>query len=83
MYVLLRELLVWLVEVLIVVSQLNFNRVQNKNELKLVAHCMCCSYYPSTHLASKHAVEGMMKCLRQELHPWNIFVANINPGFMK
>jgi NAD(P)-dependent dehydrogenase (short-subunit alcohol dehydrogenase family) len=33
--------------------------------------------------ASKHAVEGLSKSLRQELYPWNIFVCNVNPGFMK
>lgn len=35
------------------------------------------------YCASKHALEGMSRCLRQELAPWSIFVANINPGFMK
>eukprot|EP01034_Spumella_vulgaris_P026167 gene26167-32702_t len=35
------------------------------------------------YCGSKHAVEGMSKCLRQELRPWNIFVCNINPGFMR
>jgi NAD(P)-dependent dehydrogenase (short-subunit alcohol dehydrogenase family) len=33
--------------------------------------------------ASKHAVEGLGKSLRQELAPWNIHVCHINPGFMK
>jgi short-subunit dehydrogenase len=33
--------------------------------------------------ASKHAVEGYAKCLRQELRPWGIQVANIHPGFMR
>lgn len=35
------------------------------------------------YCSSKHAVEGFAKCLYQELAPWNIYVANINPGFMK
>ena len=34
-------------------------------------------------LGSKHAVEGLAKCLRYELRPWNIHVCNINPAFMK
>jgi NAD(P)-dependent dehydrogenase (short-subunit alcohol dehydrogenase family) len=33
--------------------------------------------------ASKHAVEGLSKCLRQELRPWGIKVCNVNPAFMK
>jgi NAD(P)-dependent dehydrogenase (short-subunit alcohol dehydrogenase family) len=40
--------------------------------------CLC-----ARPAASKHAVEGMAKSLRQELAPWNIHVCNINPGFMK
>lgn len=32
--------------------------------------------------ASKHAVEGFAKSLRNELKPWNIHVSNVNPGFM-
>ncbi len=32
------------------------------------------------YVASKHAVEGFAKCLRSELRPWSIYVANINPG---
>ena len=35
------------------------------------------------YAASKHAVEGFSKCLRQELRPWGIKVANVNPAFMK
>ena len=35
------------------------------------------------YCGSKHAVEGLMKCLRQELIGWNIHVCNVNPGFMK
>jgi NAD(P)-dependent dehydrogenase (short-subunit alcohol dehydrogenase family) len=35
------------------------------------------------YCASKHAVEGFTKSVRMELIPWNIFVCNINPGFMK
>eukprot|EP00602_Paraphysomonas_sp_CaronLab_P002054 CAMPEP_0185025510 /NCGR_PEP_ID=MMETSP1103-20130426/8436_1 /TAXON_ID=36769 /ORGANISM="Paraphysomonas bandaiensis, Strain Caron Lab Isolate" /LENGTH=269 /DNA_ID=CAMNT_0027558719 /DNA_START=292 /DNA_END=1101 /DNA_ORIENTATION=+ len=35
------------------------------------------------YFASKHAVEGMAKCLREEMKPWNIHVSNINPGFMR
>ena len=38
---------------------------------------------PPCHLGSKHAVEGLTKCLRQELLLWNIFVTNINPAYMK
>ncbi len=37
-------------------------------------------YFP---IASKHAIEGFAKCLRQELSTWGIHVCNINPGFMK
>jgi NAD(P)-dependent dehydrogenase (short-subunit alcohol dehydrogenase family) len=33
--------------------------------------------------ASKHAVEGFTKSLRQELIPWGIRVCNINPAIMK
>mmetsp|Transcript_176 Transcript_176/g.218 ORF Transcript_176/g.218 Transcript_176/m.218 type:complete len:347 (+) Transcript_176:38-1078(+) len=32
--------------------------------------------------ASKHAIEGMSKCLRVELKPWGVHVCNINPGVM-
>ena len=35
------------------------------------------------YCASKHAVEGMAKCARQELSHWDIHVSNINPGFMR
>jgi NAD(P)-dependent dehydrogenase (short-subunit alcohol dehydrogenase family) len=35
------------------------------------------------YCASKHAVEGMSKCVRQELIGWNIHMSSINPGFMK
>lgn len=34
-------------------------------------------------IASKHAVEGFTKSLRQELLPWGIRVCNINPAIMK
>lgn len=34
------------------------------------------------YCGSKHALEGFMKCLRLELLSWNIYVTNINPGFM-
>lgn len=34
-------------------------------------------------LGSKHAVEGLCKCIRQELRPWGVFVTNINPSFMR
>ena len=37
----------------------------------------------AAYAASKHAVEGYTKCLRLELRPWGIHVANINPGFMR
>lgn len=32
-----------------------------------------------SYCASKHAIEGMMKVLREELSPWNIHVGSINP----
>ena len=35
------------------------------------------------YAASKHAVEGLMKSVREELKPWNIQVVNINPGFFR
>ena len=35
------------------------------------------------YAASKHAVEGFSKCLRAEMRPWGIKVANVNPAFMK
>lgn len=35
------------------------------------------------YCASKHAVEGLGKCLQLELAPWNIRVCHINPGFMR
>jgi len=35
------------------------------------------------YCASKHAVEGMAKCVRQELAHWSIHVSNINPAFMR
>lgn len=36
----------------------------------------------AAYCASKHALEGMTKALRQEMVPWKIHVTNINPGFM-
>mmetsp|Transcript_1594 Transcript_1594/g.2634 ORF Transcript_1594/g.2634 Transcript_1594/m.2634 type:complete len:205 (-) Transcript_1594:141-755(-) len=44
---------------------------------------ICGSYQLGIYTASKHAVEGMGKVLRQELRPWNIHTCHINPGFMK
>lgn len=35
------------------------------------------------YCASKHAIEGLVKAMRMELFPWNIYVTNINPGFMR
>ena len=35
------------------------------------------------YAATKHAVEGFSKSLREELQPWGISVCNINPAFMK
>lgn len=35
------------------------------------------------YAASKHAVEGLMKSVREELKPWNIHVVNVNPGFFR
>ena len=35
------------------------------------------------YAASKHAVEGFSKSLREEMSPWGISVCNINPAFMK
>jgi short-subunit dehydrogenase len=35
------------------------------------------------YFASKHAVEGLAKGLREELKPWNIHVSNVNPAFMR
>jgi NAD(P)-dependent dehydrogenase (short-subunit alcohol dehydrogenase family) len=35
------------------------------------------------YCASKHAVEGMTKCVREELSHWSIHMSNINPGFMR
>jgi short-subunit dehydrogenase len=35
------------------------------------------------YFASKHAVEGMAKCLREEMKPWSIHVSNVNPAYMR
>ena len=35
------------------------------------------------YCASKHAVEGMSKCVREELAHWSIHMSNVNPGFMR
>merc|ERR1711991_383746 len=35
------------------------------------------------YAATKHAVEGFSKSLREEMQPWGISVCNINPAFMK
>ena len=35
------------------------------------------------YAATKHAVEGFSKSLREEMQPWGIYVCNINPAFMK
>jgi NAD(P)-dependent dehydrogenase (short-subunit alcohol dehydrogenase family) len=37
----------------------------------------------SAYGASKHAMEGFMKSVRQELKPWGIHMSNINPAFMR
>ena len=42
-----------------------------------------CSANLSAYGASKHAMEGFMKSVREELKPWSIYVSNINPGFMR
>lgn len=42
-----------------------------------------CSANLSAYGASKHAIEGFMKSVREELKPWYIYVSNINPGFMR
>ena len=42
-----------------------------------------CSANLSASGASKHAMEGFMKSVREELKPWNIYVSNVNPGFMR
>lgn len=42
-----------------------------------------CSANLSAYGASKHAIEGFMKSVREELRPWGIHVSNINPGFMR
>ena len=44
---------------------------------------LTCSANLSAYGASKHAIEGFMKSVRHELSPWNIYVSNINPGFMR
>ena len=36
----------------------------------------------SAYSASKHALEGLTRSMRLELFPWNIYVSNVNPGFM-
>jgi NAD(P)-dependent dehydrogenase (short-subunit alcohol dehydrogenase family) len=41
------------------------------------------SFTFGAYSGSKHAVEGYAKSLRAELHPWDIFVCNVNPSFMK
>lgn len=42
-----------------------------------------CSANLSAYGASKHAMEGFMKSIREELRPWGIYVSNVNPGFMR
>eukprot|EP01040_Poterioochromonas_malhamensis_P008941 gene8941-9680_t len=37
----------------------------------------------AAYCGSKHALEGFTKCLRLELIKWNVYMTNINPGFMK
>ena len=37
----------------------------------------------SLYSGNKHAIEGTMKSIRQELKAWNIHVSNVNPAFMK
>lgn len=41
------------------------------------------SYTFGPYSGSKHALEGFAKSLRTELEPWNIWVCNVNPSFMK
>lgn len=42
-----------------------------------------CSANLSAYGASKHAMEGFMKSVREELKPWGIYVSNVNPAFMR
>lgn len=37
----------------------------------------------SAYFASKHALEGFTKSLRQELRAWNVHVCNVNPSFTR
>ena len=37
----------------------------------------------SAYFASKHALEGFTKSLRQELRSWNVHVCNVNPSFTR
>jgi len=41
------------------------------------------SFTFGAYSGSKHALEGYAKALRTELQPWDIFVCNVNPSFMK
>lgn len=44
---------------------------------------MCGGPFLGPYGGSKHALEGMGKCLREELIPFGIHVCHINPGVMK
>ena len=35
------------------------------------------------YCASKHALQGLTTCLREELRPWDVSVCNVNPAFMR
>ena len=48
-----------------------------------ILYACLCSAPMGPYCGTKHAVEGLAKCLRHELGYFNIHVANINPGFMK
>lgn len=39
-------------------------------------------HFMGPYSASKHALEGVGKAMREELSPWNIHVCHMNPGFM-
>lgn len=44
---------------------------------------LCGAPFMGPYGGSKHALEGMGKCLREELMPFDVHVCHINPGVMK
>jgi NAD(P)-dependent dehydrogenase (short-subunit alcohol dehydrogenase family) len=64
---------------LALLKETRFSRIINLSSMA----GLCGGPTGGIYSASKHAIEGLTKCLKTELAPWNIHVCNINPSFMR